>query len=124
MDFINWTLRLSSIAILILIFAQFRYSKGDRPHAKRGKLTAILGVIIFICIVIRGLHNEHFTTAYLFHLLSGAPFFIFLFMTVRYGHLTYNSNEEYMMRHKVCAYLTLVSLVVTLIMGIVSVSSH
>ncbi len=124
MDFINWTLRLSSIAILILIFVQFAKSKWTKSHITRGKWVMALGIIIFICIVIRGWNNEHITRAYIMHLLSGAPFFIFLFMTGRYGYLTKYVNEKYMKAHRLSAYATLVSLVVTLVLGIISMFSH
>lgn len=125
MFYVDWTLRISSLIVVALVFYQiFSKEKGDLAHRIRGYWAMASGTIIFICVAIRGAQNEIFTTTYALHLFVGTLFFISLFLTIRLGYLVHKVNEKYMLLHKVFAWITLIVLLGTLVLGIASIASH
>ncbi|HEY4477648.1 MAG TPA: hypothetical protein VJB09_00025 [Candidatus Paceibacterota bacterium] len=124
MFYVDWALRISSFAILILTLAQFLVKeKGNPTHIVRGKIILGLGLLILVCVTIRGMQNENFNIVYSFHLLIGTLFFIALMLTGVFGYLSL-TKEWYIMHHKFSAYATMFLLVVTLVLGIISLFSH
>lgn len=128
MDLINLLLRLSSIAILIIILYQtFLSKRGGPKHIFWGKVSMFLGILLVILVAIRGFHhNAALDIWYIVHLLLGTVFFIIFFITIFLGYRAntkkHHQKKDKMSLHGVMARITLYLLVFTLTVGILSVT--
>lgn len=124
MKYINWTLWLSSLGIVIIFVHQLLTKNGTRRHRTMGYIAMILGIIIFVTVTIRGFANkEPFNLAYAIHLLVGLPFFYLIFRTGYLGHKAKN-DPSFGKQHRRCARLTAILLAITLLVGIIATLSH
>lgn len=121
---LDWSLRLISLALIVLMFYQIRLSKGgDTRHVAVGWTVVALGVIVAILVTVRGLAQESTGLLYVLHLATGAPFFMGVFAT---GFLGWRArrDDRYAQKHWRAAKATFLFLILTLVMGIVSYAAH
>lgn len=114
---VNALLWFSSLSMTMFLLHQlFAHEKGSSKHRRNGAVTMCLGLIIVVCITIRGAEQETMSPLYIVHLLTGGPFIICLFTT---GYLGWKATRapEIARRHALMGRVTGILLLLTLAVG-------